>query len=103
VGIFSLQLECRNAVLGWQSRNGTPADALLEVLRYALTNKARMALFAAGSASGTDKVTHHAYHRFYQTHVDALLARVDAARQRPALLEIGVAGGASVPMWRAAP
>jgi hypothetical protein len=56
-------------------------------------------LLEAGTASNTDKITHHGYARFLQPHVDALRTAHPAGG---ALLEIGIEKGSSLPMWAAA-
>lgn len=46
----------------------------------------------------TEKVTHHGYHRFYEPLVRDLIQRPTA--HPPAMIEIGVYNGDSIPFWR---
>lgn len=46
-----------------------------------------------GRKHGTDKITLHGYHVWYERHFSAI------RNERLTLLEIGVAGGASIRMW----
>jgi hypothetical protein len=57
---------------------------------------------AAGIATGTDKVLHHGYFRWYQHHLNALCAAAAGGEAQPALLEIGINTGRSLGVWRAA-
>ena len=47
-------------------------------------------LFDIGINSGTDKISHHGYHRFYSKYIKRDIAK---------LLEIGIADGHSVNLW----
>ena len=56
---------------------------------------------AAGTVTGTDKVLHHGYFRWYQPHLTALCAAAASGEAQPALLEIGINTGRSLGVWRA--
>jgi beta-1,4-mannosyl-glycoprotein beta-1,4-N-acetylglucosaminyltransferase len=53
------------------------------------TNK----MFEYGSITGTDKVTHHEYHKYYEPHIK------DLYNKNGGILEIGLGTGVSLPMW----
>lgn len=46
-----------------------------------------------GSQSGTDKITHHGYHRFYPKYLDPIRHTVNS------MLEIGIEQKKSLPLW----
>jgi tetratricopeptide (TPR) repeat protein len=50
-------------------------------------------MFEYGSITGTDKVTHHEYHKYYEPHIK------DLYNKNGGILEIGLGTGVSLPMW----